>query len=310
MDYFISQSQGSDIRTIKNIGSSISEFIAYEPTLDPKELANFIKLKFKEWKPYRMSQMEHARDWNLLTQHLIKFMEVLYQEELTKYTFDLSFMNSNTLTPYKLFLVYDKLLSYNQFQDALIINLLYTLCISIKTLTLLECTNIDLNKIISFYDFSVNDIRKVAIPVDLLNEILYFKRYQSIKNSFLNIKTKNQEIKQKNKRSFIIQINKSMIYKRFKEKFDGEISWFEHTPRDILLLSRKINSKYHHMLKYPIPSLSTKIDLFTNLFLRRLFSKILFIKHHFYSFSTRFPSSSIMPLSYRLLKSSLCSFPR
>ena len=124
-------------------------------------------------------------------------MEVLYQEELTKYTFDLSFLNSNTLTPYKLFLVYDKLLNYNQFQDALIINLLYTLCIIIKTLTLLEYTNINLNKIISFYDFSVNDIRKVAIPVYLLNLILYFKRYQSIKNSFRNIKTKNQEIKQK-----------------------------------------------------------------------------------------------------------------
>ena len=236
MDYFISQSQGSDIRTIKNIGSSISEFIAYESTLDPKELANFIKFKFKEWKPYRMSQMEHARDWNLLAQHLIKFMEVLYQEELTKYTFDLSFINSNTLTPYKLFLVYDQLLSYNQFQDTLIINLLYTLCINIKILTLLEYTDIDLNKIISFYDFSVNDIRKVAIPVDLLNKILYFKRYQSIKNSFRNIKTKNQEIKQKNKRSFIIQISKSMIFKRFKEKFDGKISWFEHTPRNILLL--------------------------------------------------------------------------
>ena len=111
-------------------------------------------------------------------------------------------------------------------------------------MTLLEYTDIDLNKIISFYDFSVNDIIKVAIPFDLLNEILYFKRYQSIKNRFCNIKTKNQEIKQKNKCSFIIQINKSMIYKRFKEKFDGKISWFEHTPRDILLLSRKINSKY------------------------------------------------------------------
>ena len=67
---------------------------------------------------------------------------------------------------------------------------------------------------------------------------MYYKIYANLNKRFSNKKS-NKPLFDKNAEfSFIIDLNESLIYKRFRNKFKGKIKRFKHTPGDIYKLSK------------------------------------------------------------------------
>ena len=78
-------------------------------------------------------------------QPIYKLLSILYCEEINNYNVDSTkflinenFDSSLSLSPLLLFKLYDILIPYNYIQDAVIVHLLYSLIINLKTLSILD----------------------------------------------------------------------------------------------------------------------------------------------------------------------------
>ena len=85
IDYYISQSRNVDVSSLKKYGRSIADFMAFDPTLSPEELNNFVKHKLFEFEDGTQSQAELERIFRQSTQHITKFIKILYKDDMLKY---------------------------------------------------------------------------------------------------------------------------------------------------------------------------------------------------------------------------------
>ena len=85
IDYYISKSRNVDASSLKKYYRSIADFMAFDPTLNPEELNNFIKHKLFEFEDGTQSQAELERIFRQSTQHVTKFIKILYKDDMLKY---------------------------------------------------------------------------------------------------------------------------------------------------------------------------------------------------------------------------------
>ena len=180
IDYYISQSRNVDANSLKKYGRSIADFIAFDPTLNQEKLNNLVKHKLFEFEDGTQSQAEFEKIFRQSTQHITKFIKILYKDDMLKYNIlpNLFFLHSSfralsTLTLSNLYRLYIELFSFNLIWNV-IINLIYSLRINVTTLCNIRFSVINLHKIVYVLWFWVNDVREVLLSNDLYNEIMYY----------------------------------------------------------------------------------------------------------------------------------------
>ena len=243
IDYYISQTTDVSALTLKKYGRSIADFISFDPTINPEQLENF--------KKYTVQQMKLGGNLRQYTQPIYKFLSILYCEEINNYNVDSTkfLINENldsslSLSPLLLFKLYDILISYNHIQDAVIIHLLYSLTINLKTLCNIRFSDISQYKSIKFYDFSINDVRDFILSHDPFNDLMFYRHHCILKNKRINEKHNRFYIEEEIEYSLINPKSQSMIFNRFRTKFNGKVEWFNYSPEDIFKLSKKMREKY------------------------------------------------------------------
>ena len=129
-----------------------------------------------------------------------------------------------------------------QYQDALIIHLIYSLSLDPYHIYLLtyDCI-IDKNQI-QYWDYKSSSMKTCYLYYELWSDINLIKGYQEAENSQLRRTLRIMIDQTKIRGEFIINISPTNIYNRFHRKFWNSLKDFDLTPNDIIVLS-KYNSK-------------------------------------------------------------------
>ena len=129
-----------------------------------------------------------------------------------------------------------------QYQDALILHLMYSLSLDpyhIYSLTVDGIININQ---IQYWDYKSSTKKTCFLYYELWSDINTIKQYQEKENNqvrqILRVKIDKTTIRGK----FLISISPTNIYNRFHRKFGNSLKDFDLTPNDIIKLS-KYNSQ-------------------------------------------------------------------
>ena len=138
---------------------------------------------------------------------------------------------------------YNQLLSFEQYDDALLLQLLYSLSLHPNNLCMLKFDDVDKDGFIHYIDFKTGKNSKILLDDDLICFALEYvcnkgeglKYFKMIKRALRN--GKNRE------GIFIDNKTYQNVYKRFLNKFGGKLKWFNYTPKEIVSINeRKVHS--------------------------------------------------------------------
>ena len=122
-------------------------------------------------------------------QWICKFLCRIYENSsqvLSPYLEQLSMQNN--LNPSSAYLsdsyikyTIKRLFDYSKFEDAIIINLMYNLAISPRTIYYLQFNSLTPQMNLKYFDLNSKFFKDTQINIDLYNEIKFFERYQTMK---------------------------------------------------------------------------------------------------------------------------------
>ena len=132
-----------------------------------------------------------------------------------------------------------KLNENEQYEDSLILILIYMLRISPHTIYLLDFNKLDSFRLFVFYDEDVRYHRTVKLEQSLYNDMWFLHNLKKLKNNVSeNLKRRSKDMTIL-KGDFIFSSTPMTIYNRFNNKFGGTLLWFIYTPKMIKDLSLK-----------------------------------------------------------------------
>ena len=249
ISYYINELGDIDSKTIKKYGREVLKFITFEPTLNPERLQEFVESRFWSMTKEKGAYIRETDKTKRCIQLIMIFLQILYKGDIKNYNlkdFKLNYDKFDTsnlpLTPELLFVAYDTLIQNKMYKDAILLHSLYSLSITVKTLCNIKYNNVSQSKTIEFYDFTINATREVYLCDELFNELMYLKTLSKLKTHNI-LSNSNEEISDTNiENQLIFGSSSSVIYRRFKNKFNHKIEWFIYTPGDIMKLSLKVKT--------------------------------------------------------------------
>ena len=134
--------------------------------------------------------------------------------------------------------IYMKLMCKGQYQDALVIHLMYSLSLNPYHLYSLKYDDILSDNQIQYWDYKSSTYKTCYLYYELWSDINVIKQYQEAKYGILRKIVRIMIDKTKIRGVFIIDVSPTNIYNRFHRKFGKSIDDFDITPNDILQLSR------------------------------------------------------------------------
>ena len=244
MKSYFSKCNSLKPRTRKDFIKIIKDFIQFSPEINPEDLEPFIAFKIKiqnqnsEFKyPYSKTQGKYASV-------IKRFLENIYTIDPLGIKIEYYKRRSKTernkppkLSNSDLFRAYEELVKNVQFQDALILNIMYSLAIDPYILYMLTYEGINSDGEISYWDYKQKAFVTKKLHNELKSDINFFKAYSlSLKinsNDFIRTSEDEETIEG----TFIFNISPTNMYNRFKRKFSNKLKWFDYTPKNIIELS-------------------------------------------------------------------------
>ena len=132
-----------------------------------------------------------------------------------------------------------KLNKSGQYEDSLILRLIYLLRVSPHTIYLLDFSKLDSFRLFVFYDEDVRYHRTVKLEYSLYNDICFYHNLKNFKKRLSRNLIRRSKDKTIVKGDFIFSSTPKTIYNRFNNQFDGRLPWFVYTPKMIKDLSFK-----------------------------------------------------------------------
>ena len=235
------------INRYKNILESFKEF---SPNLDPKDVLLYLKKKF-----CMNSVNTKSKTYSLST--FLKYKHLLHQFMLFNYHLPLNYydkLNQIKINSYSskekvskievdTIAAYNQLLSLEQYDDALLLQLLYSLSLHPNNLCMLKFDDVDKDGFIHYIDFKTGKDSKILLDDDLICFILEYVCYKGEGHKYFK-KIKRTLRNGKNREGiFIVNKTYQSVYKRFLNKFGGKLKWFNYTPKEIVSINeRKVHS--------------------------------------------------------------------
>ena len=130
-----------------------------------------------------------------------------------------------------------QLCSKGQYQNALILHLMYSLSLDPYHIFSLRYEDILSKDQIQYWDYRTSSKKTCYLYYELWSDINIIKRYQEFEKGECRSTARVMIDKTKIKGCFIIDISPTNIYNRFHRKFSNTINDFNFTPNDIVQLS-------------------------------------------------------------------------
>ena len=245
MDIYVEHMKQKSHRTAKSYSNIISKFIHYSPSIDPDDLDRFIKITFNI--PYKGKIFPSSLKWTSLKYYncIHSFLKIVYNSEYSQLIPEFALGNThpqNRVEEIPSLLevtnAYIELMNIENFEDATIIHLMYSLGANPETITLLTFDSINEDNFIKYYDTKDLKYKEVKLNENLIRDIMFLKS--------INLKHKQVDGDQfrcfRDKMisfgNFIISVSAPAIYNRFSRNFGGMLRWFNYSLQQIVKLSK------------------------------------------------------------------------
>ena len=141
------------------------------------------------------------------------------------------------------------LIDWSRFENAIILNLIYNLAISPRTIYYLLFDNLNSQKFLKYYDWDYDIFKETQISIDLYNDLKFFQRYQTMKMKNRHNDTRTTKSGLELKGNFIVNQTQKNIYMHMKRQYEGKLTWFIWTSKLIIRSSihNKINYHQNHI---------------------------------------------------------------
>ena len=208
-----------DSDTAKSYSSMISQFLLYSPGVDPKDLDRFLCFKFK-------LPVEGKLPKNKLKETSIKYYRCINNFLKCIYTSEYSKLNSEFAKTIKantkhkdrfpslaeVFNAYNELIDMEMYEDALIIELIYSLRINPETIAFLRFDSVNSDGYMRYFDPNKLKYVDLKLSENLIRDISFLKRVVS--KDALKIKQESRYYKDKAETTgeFMISATSTAIY--------------------------------------------------------------------------------------------------
>ena len=233
--------------TVKSYANIVSRFILYSPSIDSRDLAPFIRLKFDI--PNTGGTLDTHLKGTVRKYYLCLkgFLKHVYTGEYTRLdpegkTTTIVEVDSsqNIITPLEIVNAYVDLMNLKNVEDAVILHIMYSLGANPSTISLLTFDSIDENKNITYFDTKASKFMTIKLNEHLWGDILYLKDYK-LKNGIKNNQTERTYMtKIRVREDFITSLTETGIFKRFARRFNENLCWFKWRPQSIIRASNKM----------------------------------------------------------------------
>ena len=231
-------------KTRKDYARIIKDFIAYSPEINPEDLEPFMTFKFKLSNQNSEFKIPFSKTEGKYASAIKRFLESIYIIDPLGIKIEYYKRRSKTernkppiMTHQDVYNAYKELIDLKQYQDALILNLIYSLSIDPYVIYMLTYEGISDNREITYWDYKKTSFVTKELHKELLNDINYFKIYSEMKGMQSKDMQRSSEDEAIITGTFILNIKPTNLYNRFKRKFGNKLKWFRFTPKNVIELS-------------------------------------------------------------------------
>ena len=247
----------------------IKDYIKFSPDINPEDLEPFMIHKFKNLNHNSEFKHPYSKTEGKYASSIKRFLENIYTIDPLGIKISYYKRRSKTernkppkMASSDLYRAYNELMTNFQFQDALILNLMYSLAIDPYVLYTLTYEGINNDGEIKYWDYKQKTFVCKQLHKELRNDIVYFRLYPSCHKMNSNDSIRTSEDGENIEGTFIINISPTNMYNRLKRGFSNKLKWFHFTPKDLIDLSnyRKKFDKTDYCLNDSFKHGKTLID--------------------------------------------------
>ena len=133
---------------------------------------------------------------------------------------------------------FSELISYNRFEDEIILYLIYTLSLSAESVSIITLESIDESWVISIYDAKLHTVITFKLSDDHKNDLLFNFNYKIKKLECITKEQRKYIDGYLSSRKFLFSISQKTICKRFERKFGSKLKWFRFVPTQVSKLRK------------------------------------------------------------------------
>ena len=250
LDLWLSHNIPNQILTKTTISfSKISK--QFSSLLSPDALEEFLNLKFKSKTKNSKCKKTNSIGFHKSSEFLKRFLFNTYLlpkgffDNICEFS-DLDESSDHAACSMKMDVkrAYRELIGLKIYDDALLIQLLYSFSLNPATLCMLTFENVDKEGILHYKDFSLNSQHKIRLDEKTIEFTLFLINYKGKDHPYFKRtqrKSQNGEIFEG---IFMLSVCCSQAYKKFKSQFNGRLKWFNLTPNKIFNLNfEKVHKK-------------------------------------------------------------------
>ena len=160
---------------------------------------------------------------------------------------------------------YNQLIKLKMYDDALLIQLLYSLAISLANLSLLKHENVDKQGFISYTDIKTRRKSKIYLDDKIVCFMFKYIYYKGKDDPYFSKKRRKIVDDKCENGTFIVNQTEKNIYKRFNRQFGGKLKFISFTPNDIVKLN-KLRVHESKQIKHSVPIEMNRIENKNNIY--------------------------------------------
>ena len=237
------------IDTAKSYSHIIYKFLIFSPAADPNDLPEFLKQTFNLTDDGgTLKNMLNGTPFNYYN-CIDQFLKHVYSSELSSYypeyakSIEDINKDKNSLPNLKEVInAYVQLQELKKYEDALILNFIYSLGANPETIVLVTYDSMDEEGNLAYFDTLQSTFVQTKLSQNLIRDIMFFRDISSKKKKKCRVEYKSYKDKVVIMGDFVFSLSSTAIYNRYTRNVGGRLNWFKYAPEKIIKLSRLVKS--------------------------------------------------------------------
>ena len=155
------------------------------------------------------------------------------------------FNHEEALTKKEVKKAYKSLIQLKQYDDALLIQLMYSFALDPDTLCMLKYGNVDSDGVLSYRNCKTNKNKRIKLDNKTIAFILFLIEFKGKDHPYFKVTERKSRSGYVDEGIFMINIKISHVYRKFRNNFNGLLDWPCVTPEKVI----KINHDRVHKNK-------------------------------------------------------------
>ena len=147
------------------------------------------------------------------------------------------FNQEKALTEQEVKKAYKLLIKCEKYDDALLIQLMYSLSLDPDTLCMLKHENVDDDGILVYRDYKTNKNKRIRLDDKTIAFTLFLIEFKGKDHPYFNVTKRKSRHGYTDEGIFFINVKSIQVYRKFKRNFNGVLDWPSITPDKVIQIN-------------------------------------------------------------------------